>query len=542
MELFNCYAYGRLSREDGDGGESDSIKNQRDLLRAFIEARAELRLAMEGYDDGYTGTNFDRPHFKEMLEAIRAGTINCVVVKDLSRFGREYIQGGRYTEKLFPALGVRFIAVNDGYDSARADAAGSLLLPFKNLINDAYCRDTSVKIRSHLDVKRRNGEFIGSFAPYGYRKDPDDKNRLLADEPAAEVVRDIFARRIGGQSCQGIADELNALGVPSPMEYKRAQGLPFESGYRVRERALWSAVAVRRILQNAVYLGVMEQGKRTTPNYKVKSVIARPPSEWMRVEGTHEPIVGREDFELAARLMLADTRRAPGARAVYPLAGLLRCGGCGGAMVRRTSRYDGREYHYYVCAAHRENAGVCAPHSVSEEKLEAAVLAGINLHIRAAALQKIPEGAVPAAAGRLRAQEVERQLSALQSELAKKREIRNSLSRRFAAGEVPTGDFEELDRMLADDCRRAERAAAARERELAEIAARGGPDSPQAAYFRRRGLLQTLDRAAAARLVERVRVYGGGRVEVVLRYREEFERAAPPAEKRREAGAPGEAV
>ena len=197
------------------------------------------------------------------------------------------------------------------------------MLPFKNLMNDSYCRDTSIKIRSHLDVKRRNGDFIGSFAVYGYAKDPENKNRLIVDPEAAEVVREIFARRIAGQSCKNIADDLNSLGVLSPMEYKRSRGINFKTGYKVHNKAQWSPWAVQRILENEVYLGVMTQGKRTTPNYKVKTVIERPPEAWMRVEGTHEAIISREDFQLAARLKGRDTRKAPGTDAVYPLSGLV---------------------------------------------------------------------------------------------------------------------------------------------------------------------------------------------------------------------------
>lgn len=196
MEFFYCYGYGRLSREDGGKLESDSIKNQRDLIHDYVAKHPELKLVMEGYDDGYTGTNFDRPHFQEMMAAIEAGKVNCVIVKDLSRFGRNHIDGGRYIAKLFPSLGVRFIAINDSYDTAHLDSASSFIMPVKNLFNDSFCRDTSEKIRSHLDVKRRNGDFIGSFAPFGYAKDADDKNRLVIDPDAAQVVREIFARRI----------------------------------------------------------------------------------------------------------------------------------------------------------------------------------------------------------------------------------------------------------------------------------------------------------------------------------------------------------
>ena len=336
MEIFYCYGYGRLSREDSGKVESGSIKNQRDLIHDYVARRPELKLVMEGYDDGYTGTNFDRPHFQEMMAAIEAGKVNCVIVKDLSRFGRNHIDGGRYIAKLFPTLGVRFIAINDSYDSEHLNSASNIIMPVQNLFNDSFCRDTSEKIRSHLDVKRRNGDFIGSFAPFGYAKDPDNKNRLVIDPDAAQVVREIFAQRIAGQSCKSIADSLNFAGVLSPMEYKRAQGMNYKSGYRVHSKAQWSAVSVRRILQNEVYLGVLEQGKRTTPNYKVRAVVGRPRDEWMRVENSHEAIISREEFELVARLMGKDTRMAPSAKTVYPLAGLVCCADCMGAMVRKT--------------------------------------------------------------------------------------------------------------------------------------------------------------------------------------------------------------
>ena len=162
-----------------------------------------------------------------MIQAVEAGKVNCIIVKDLSRFGREHLDAGKYILRLFPALGIRFIAITDGYDSARQDASSHMLVSFKNLMNDNYCRDASIKIRSHLDVRRRNGKFIGSFAAYGYFKDPEDKNHLLIDDEAAAVVRDIFAWKISGMSNQGIADKLNHLGILSPMEYKQANGIKY---------------------------------------------------------------------------------------------------------------------------------------------------------------------------------------------------------------------------------------------------------------------------------------------------------------------------
>lgn len=526
MGFFYCYGYGRLSKEDGDKIESDSIKNQRDLIHAYVSQHEDLELVMEGYDDGYTGTNFERPHMKELLEAVRSGKVNCIIVKDLSRFGREYIESGKYIEKLFPSLGVRFIAINDGYDTEHLDSSSSLMLPFKNLINDSFCRDTSVKIRSHFDVKRRNGEFIGSFAAYGYAKDPENKNRLVVDPEAAEVVREIFARRIAGQSCQAIADNLNALGILSPMEYKRAGGMNYESGYRVHGKAKWSATAIFRILQNEVYLGVMEQGKRTTPNYKVKSVVERPQEEWMRVEGTHEALVSQEDFELAARLLRTDTRMAPGAKAVYPLAGLVCCGDCKGGMARKTSTSGGKSYAYYVCATHRADKTLCTTHNISEAKLEKAVMEGINLHIRTVVeLRSALEAVSRRPMRQVAAERMNGRLEALEQELTKKQAIKDSLYRRYASGEISREDFYEFKRIFTADCEEVEQAIETQRRQMDELLANTAPDSPWITYFCQFGQLESLTREAAVRLVERVLVYEGGRAEIVFRYQEQFEQA-----------------
>jgi hypothetical protein len=239
-----------------------------------------------------------------MMEDIKAGRINCIIVKDLSRFGRNYIEAGRYIERIFPFLGVRFIAINDGYDSAKEKSTSDdIIIPFKNLVNDAYCRDISVKIRSQLEVKRKNGEFIGSFAVYGYMKSAENKNQLVIDPYAAKIVRDIFAWKLDGLSQQGIADRLNEISEPSPMEYKRLSGLNFATSFQVNPKAKWTAVAVGRILKNPIYAGHLVQGKESTPNYKIKQRFMKPEDKWVWVENTHEPIIPQEVFDTVNRVL-----------------------------------------------------------------------------------------------------------------------------------------------------------------------------------------------------------------------------------------------
>ena len=250
-QIWDVDIYVRASREDGDKEQSETISNQITMLTDFVHGRPELRLHEIRKDDGISGVTFDRPGFHAVMDDVRSGAANCVVVKDLSRFGRDYIETGKYLEEIFPFMGVRFIAVNDNYDSmAERSAADDVVLPFKNLVNDTYAKDISIKVRSSKAVKRRNGDFVGPFAAYGYCKDPENKNQLIIDEGAAETVRQIFSWKLDGMSAQAIADQLNSKGVLSPMEYKQSIGLNFKTSFKLNKMAKWTAVAVLRILKN----------------------------------------------------------------------------------------------------------------------------------------------------------------------------------------------------------------------------------------------------------------------------------------------------
>lgn len=362
-KIYHTAIYVRLSKEDGDvsnaaKAESNSISNQKNLIRDFLKDKEDIEVVSERVDDGYTGSNFERPVFKLMLEDIKKGIVDCVIVKDLSRFGREYIDSGRYIERLFPALGVRFIAINDNYDSLNGKEQGDeIIIPFKNLINDAYCRDISVKIRSHLEVKRKNGEFICPFAPYGYRKDENDRNSLVIDPVAAGVVKDIFRMKLHGFSQDAIANWLNEAGILSPMEYKGAMGGNFQTSFKTNDRAIWSSVTVRRILENEVYIGNLVQGRQTTPNHKIKKTVLKPEKDWVRIEKNHEAIISDRDFAIVQRLLGMDTRISPGQSEVYPLAGMIICADCGAAMVRKNA-YAGRRNTsiMYVPAIRRQKS------------------------------------------------------------------------------------------------------------------------------------------------------------------------------------------
>ena len=276
-KIWKTAIYVRLSREDGDKAESESIKNQRDLIRAFMSDKPDLLETQVYEDDGYSGVNLERPAFQKMMDDIRDNKIDCVILKDLSRLARNYIETGKLLESLFPFMNVRCIAITDNYDSAKHNPqTDNLIIPFKNLINDAFLADTSRKVRTQLDTKRKKGDYIGSFSPFGYKKDPLNHNRLIVDENTAPIIRDIFRWKIEGMSPQAIANKLNGSGAPSPLEYKKSTGCKFFTPFAEKEQSLWTAVTVIRILTNSIYVGTLTQGIYTTPNYKVKNRVKKP--------------------------------------------------------------------------------------------------------------------------------------------------------------------------------------------------------------------------------------------------------------------------
>lgn len=385
--------YCRLSREDGDRMESDSIGNQRKLLESYIENHPELVTAECYADDGYTGTNFQRPAFQRMLRDIESGRIHCVLVKDLSRFGRDYIETGRYLERWLPEHGVRFIAVTDNIDSVRG--AYDMMMPLKNLFNTQYARDISRKVKSSLHAKQQRGEFIGAFASYGYCKDPQNHNRLVIDPPAAEVVRRIFTLFENGMGKIRIAKQLNEEGIPCPSEYKRLTGEKYRNNHRLESTTYWTYATIHRILQNEMYIGNMEQGRddRLQMHGKAKR---KDRSQWTVVSDTHQPIIEKDQWQRVQALLNANARTPDFQQNVSPFAGFLKCGDCGRAMVKTT--WGGKTF--YTCGSYkRYGASVCSKHYIAHDVVAKVVLDDLNRLM--AAVENLRQLAQQGAAQRL---------------------------------------------------------------------------------------------------------------------------------------------
>ena len=354
---FKTAAYIRLSREDGDKAESDSVKNQRELLYEFIHRQKDLRLIDTYIDDGWSGTDFKRPSFCRMIRDIEEGKIDCVIVKDLSRFGRDYLETGTYLERYFPKWKVRFISIVDGIDSEKKQY--DLMIPIKNLLNEQYARDISRKVHAAVRTKQESGKFIGAFASYGYKKSPEDKNKLIVDPYAAEVVRRIFKMYGEGYGKNTIARWLNERQILSPSEYKRENGERYRNGNSTKTGSYWTYSTIHKILQNEIYIGNMVQGKKYQEMRGRQKI--RKKEEWVVVEGTQEPIIDMETWERTQRMLNTKTHRI-GTRGEKNLfAGMIKCKKCGHMLVKKG---EGEKMRYCCGTYIRMGRAYCTPHTV----------------------------------------------------------------------------------------------------------------------------------------------------------------------------------
>ncbi len=354
--------YLRISRDDGNVAESESIANQKEFLIEYANHNS-LNIVEILVDDGYSGTNFDRPGFKRLIELIESKKINTVITKDLSRLGRDYIQTGYYLEQYFPRHNIRYIAVNDSIDTIKPNS-GNDMTPFRAVFNDMYAKDISKKVRTALNTKKSQGKFIGSHAPYGYKKDTNDKNHLVIDDEAAIYVRQIFKDFISGESIIGIAHKLTLNKVPTPSEYKKL------AATQKTFKGVWSDTMIKSILSNPTYVGNLTQNRTQKISYKVNKKMRLPENEWITVEGTHEAIISNEDFETAAELLSKRSYHKK-IRAGEPhlLSGLVFCKDCGGGM---SFVKESPTRTYMVCSRWRKNAklGICSSHSIRESYVE----------------------------------------------------------------------------------------------------------------------------------------------------------------------------
>ena len=523
--------YIRLSKEDLLRGrdESNSVINQRRLLEQYHQTHLdEFHDGTEQdvyVDDGKTGTDTDREDFQRLLADVYSGRINCVIVKDLSRLSRNYTDAGNLIENLFVRLNVRFISLAEGVDSYRnPDSVSNIIVPITNVMNDQYCYQTSKKIRQVFDMKRRNGEFIVSYAPYGYVKDPNDKHALLVDPEAAEVVKSIFALFLSGMNKRGITYYLNDHGTLCPTAYKQQQGLKYNAP-NAQGNPMWSTITIDTILKNRVYVGDMVQGRQRVKSYKIHIQEKVPEEEWFIVENTHEAIIDRETFAKVQSLLKRDTRTAPKAKQLYLFSGFLKCADCGRAMSRIASKGI---YVYYQCGTYKSlSKKACTMHSIKSDRLEAGVLFAIQQQVHLALTYSEFVARINSAPlKKSKSKRLEDTIAAKEKELAKIMRYKQALYQDWKDGEITRNDYRHMSEDYEQQIEALTRIMQTLTAEQEQLENGVDAESPCLTAFLKYRNIDKLTREILGELIDHIKVYEGGNISVKFKYADEFRRIA----------------
>lgn len=517
--------YLRISREDGDKFESESISSQRDILLDFINRNPDITVYDTYEDDGWTGTNFDRPNFKRMEDDLRAKKIDCIIVKDLSRFARNCIEIGNYLSIVFPYLKTRFICINDNVDSyIDPESLDNLSTKFKNLINDEYCRDISIKVKSSLTIRRESGEFIGSFPSYGYQKDPLDCHKLIIDEEAAEIVRMIFAKFIAGNSIRGIVRELNDAHILPPALYKKKKHPSYKPA-NIKSDTMWSQRMISRILTNQMYIGDMVQNVMNNISYRIQKCRPVDVDKHIIVTNTHEPIISREDFQKVKDLLSRDTYESPKTHQMYVLSGFVKCGDCKRGMIRKNLFNGWKEYHYLFCSTYKNRSKTaCTKHNINADKVEDAVFAFIKANIAfALEVEPILEMIKNSPLREKRSERFHALKQQYIDELSKIKQLREDLYPDFKAGLIDKGEYETFRSRYEFKIANLENQIQDVSDKINEIETGLSPENGFIVNFKKYQSITELTREVVGALIENVYIYEDDRIEIEMKYRDDFE-------------------
>lgn len=518
-KIYRVVLYLRLSSEDGDSRESDSISNQRILTRGYLDGKSEFVIVREFVDDGFTGTNFDRPDFQEMMRYLEEGKADCIVCKDLSRFGRDFSGVLQYVERILPQMGIRLILVNDNYDSNFPNH-DFITLRMKSLINDIYPADTSRSVRANLLAKMTDGQCVAAFAFYGYMKSPEDKHKLVIDPVAGAVVQDIYHLKLKGYSFSGIAGILNLRGILPPLAYKQLYlGQNLKTGFQTKGKSRWEATMVRRILMDERYTGVLLQGRTTTPNHKVKRIIHKPEDEWVRVENAFEGLIDKYTFMVVANLLERDTRKSAGGIAL--LSGLVECGDCHQNMVRKSP--DGRNY-YYVCSTSLYDKE-CTSHSISEKRLIPIIKKCVQIYIAKiveldAVLRYVQTRSVP----KQKILEADKILQVLRQECDRIMKIKKNLYESYCEGLLEEEEFKAYKKTYDEELIQKEEAIKRQQEDILNLSA---TMDRQQEWMKRILLykdIEEIDRTVIVVMVKRISIRADKMVSIDFWYEDEYER------------------
>ena len=520
--------YNRLSKEDGDKPESDSIQNQHSINQKHLEYLREQGEQIESVtvysDDGYAGGNFKRPRYQALIRDIESGKINCIIFKDNSRLGRNYPELGRLMEDYFPQKGVRVISVLKNLDSVK-DPRGycSAIVSFSNIVNDDYIRQLSIKIKCTLTMKRERGEFIGNYAPFGYQKDPADRHRLVVDEEQAEIVRKIFDWYEDGMSASSIAKRLNAMQIMTPGDYKIRDGCKSFITHDRNSSKLhaWTTTTIATILKNEVYIGNMVQGKHKSVSYRSKKMMLTDESEWTVVEGTHAPIISDEQFAIIHERFARRTRISPGKTHVYPLSGLVSCGACG----HRMNRVVSQGYARYRCMTRTYAPDKCQCPSIKEEYLEELILQTLqSLIARLVDVKAVIDAARQFKTINGAKNEYMLALNKAKREQERLQDVQFHLYDDLQSGLIPKAQYLQFQKRYEAEIAAQEAKIEQLNQCLIHLKEARQQDDEFVAFFQKYGNIQKLDLDTVNQLIQKVVFHDKQHVDIYFRFADEYEK------------------
>ena len=519
--------YCRLSSDDGDNAESDSITNQKEIIEYFLKKEENIEIIDYYQDDCYSGTTFNRPDFKRMFNALVNGDINTIIVKDLSRFGRNYIEVGNYIEQIFPLYNTRFIAVNDNIDSFKdPKSVNNIIVPFKNLMNDEYARDISNKVRSVLMTKSLNGEWVGGTCPYGYKKNPDNIHQLIIDEEEAPVVRKIFKMALDGFGHIKIARFLNDNGILCRKEVQRRKKYKLSMSSEDEEIVYhWSTSTIGKMVTSEIYIGNLVWNRTGSVSYKDHRQIYKPKSEWVIVEGTHEGIISVEDFNKIQETIKErlSKKKRPEKLTIYKYK--IKCADCGRSMCKMEDFRDGRTSSNFYCRNYKTTSSKCSPHKIKTSELDSMVIEAILMQIKSVlniekTINKIKENSKTT-----NKDEYEKQILKLNNDIDKIKRLKKVAYEDWKLERISkeefinySNDYEKSIENLNNEIKVYENKIESSLRDIKE-------DEYWIEHFRRNKKIKSLSREVIEELIDCIYVHEGGNITIKFKYQDEYERA-----------------
>lgn len=519
--------YIRLSVEDGDLAagsktESNSVAHQRMLLTEFIQSRPELKdcQVIEFCDDGYTGTNFERPGFQQMMIQVKLKQINCIIVKDLSRFGREYLDVSSYLELILPVFDIRFISVNDGFDSNEfVGTTGGMELAFRNLLNGMYSRDISVKVKTARKTRERKGEYIGGHPFYGYLKDPSDRHHLIVDEEARPVIEKIFQLSADGLSTMAIAKKLNEEGILCPVELKKSRGIGYSKPL-AEKRAFWLQCSVRKIIRDERYTGKMISNVRSTLCVGKNIMVANKKSDWIVVENTHEAIISEELFQEANAALSNRVKTANQNTSWKKSGNLFVCGYCG----RKLQKSSSKNIYLYCKKAKYTDHADCSNIHEDLQDMQSKVI-----NVLKCMGKSITNGTAVKAYKRQEKQENQvNKIEVLKKQCQKAKTEKRYLYEAYREGRMTKEEFVEKQVRHQEKISEQEKQIEELEQKLSENQEHQKEEELVRRELRTISDLNQYDAQLIGQIVEKIVVYEGGRMELVMKSQDAYKRVFQP--------------